>query len=64
MHQLHLLRLLAPSLLQLVRGGGGGGGQLGPGRVQLVAHHQRAAAAAGFELELETKAIRKFAKIS
>ena len=67
MHQLHLLRLLDPGLLQLVRGGGGGGGggwQPGPGRVQLVAQHQRAAAAEGLDMELETKAMRRFSKIS
>ena len=61
MHQLHQLRLLDPGLLQLVRGGGGGGGwQPGPGRVQLVAQHQRAAAAEGLDMELETKAMRRF----
>ena len=65
MHQLHLLRLLDPGLLQLVRGGGGGGGgQPGPGRVQLVAQHQRTAAAEGLDMELETKALRRFSKIS
>ena len=67
MHQLHLLRLLDPGLLQLVRGGGGGGGggwQPGPGRVQLVAQHQRAAAAEGLDMELETRAMRRFSKIS
>ena len=66
MHQLHQLRLLDPGLPQLVRGGGGGGGgwQLGPGSVQLVAQHQRTAAAEGLDMELEMKAMRRFSKIS
>ena len=72
MHQLHQLRLLDPGLLQLVRGGGGGEGggqggggwQPGPGSVQLVAQHQRTAAAEGLDMELEMKAMRRFSKIS
>ena len=67
MHQLHQLRLLDPGLLQLVRGGGGGGGggwQPGPSSVQLVAQHQRTAAAEGLDMELETRAMRRFSKIS